>query len=309
MNYTKLRFRVYFVSVTLLMLYLISVDEWVGVAVMIALLAFGILFILFPDSDMDVNDDTFYDEKDEPQVHGTVKSDCLIYYGDQLEFSNEDIISILNRHSIFYSGLNDADKKKFIKRAVSFIEDKIFKIHDKSGFREMPVLISSTAIQLSFGLEKYLLPHFRYIHIHPEEFLGIHPTMRFLEGNVSGNCINISWKYFLQGFQFPQDGKNVGLHEMAHAYYYQNFGPCEIEDRYFVKTFDKFNECGNSIFTNIQNSEMCLYSNYAKKNFQEFWAESIELFFEKPMELRTAYPVLYGSISDLLKQDPLKKIT
>ncbi|MEJ7823275.1 MAG: zinc-dependent peptidase [Chitinophagaceae bacterium] len=173
----------------------------------------------------------------------------------------------------------------------------------------MPVLISSTAIQLSFGLQKYLLPHFTCINIHPEEFLGIHPTIRFLQGNVSGNCINISWKYFLQGFQFPQDGKNVGLHEMAHAYYYQNFGPCEIKDTDFIKTFNKFNDCGNKVYTSIQDTDPCLYSNYAKRNFQEFWAESIELFFEKPMEVRTSYPVLYESISDLLNQDPTKRFT
>ena len=297
MRYNKTRLNIYFVVVTVILLDLAYENLWGGVAIMAAFLVFGMLIMLFPKQ--------FYGGGNKPYMKST--KDCLTYYGDQLDFSEDDLIPILNRHSAFYSNLDDAGKEKFIKRLIKFIEDKTFKIHDKSGFREMPVLISSTAIQVSFGLEKYLLPHFTYIHIHPEEFLGIHPTMRFLEGNVSGNSINISWKYFLQGFQFPLDGKNVGLHEMAHAYYYQNFGPCEIKDSDFINTFGKFDECGNQVFTAIQNKDMCLYSNYAKKNFQEFWAESIELFFEKPMEVRANYPVLYESICDLLNQDPIKK--
>ena len=60
----------------------------------------------------------------------------------------------------------------------------------------MPVLISAAAIQVSFGLEKYLLPDFPNIHIFPEEFIATEPSVRFLEGNVSDNCINISWKHF-----------------------------------------------------------------------------------------------------------------
>ncbi|MDB5221712.1 MAG: zinc-dependent peptidase [Chitinophagaceae bacterium] len=292
------------------MLYLISVEEWIGVAVMIALMVFGILFILFPESKMEVNDNIFYDEIDEPQLHHTKdKDNCLIYYGDQLDLSEEEIKDILLRHFIFYSTLDNDDKQKFITRLTSFMDDKVFKIHDESGFKEMPVLISATAIQVSFGLEEYLLPHFIYIHIYPEEYIGVHPTIRFLEGNVSGNRITISWKYFLDGFRFPQDGKNVGLHEMAHAYYYQNFGPCEIKDSDFINAFTKFNECGNKVYTSIQDTALCLYSGYAKKNFQEFWAESLELFFEKPMEVKTTYPVLYESLCDVLNQDPVKNFS
>lgn len=299
----------YFTTVTIPLLFFLYYQVWAPTIVFGFCVFMGIMVILFPNSKMKTVYDEFYDARHgpEPRVRTKPKEGCLTYHGHQLDFHEEDIKSILKKHSTFYSSLDDPDKRKFIKRLTAFIDDKIFKIHDKSGFREMPVLISSTAIQLSFGLDKYMLPHFTYINIHPEAFLGIHPTIRFLAGNVSGNSINISWKYFLHGFLFPEDGKNVGLHEMAHAYHYQNFGPCEIKDRDFVASFNKFNECGNHVFTNIQGSSPCLYSDYAKKNFQEFWAESIELFFEKPIEVRTTYPVLYESICDVLNQDPVKK--
>ncbi len=253
----NLGLNVIFTVFTFFFLYLFANEIWVGAGVIGFVLLLAILIILFPNSKMRTEYNEFYDTRYSDPPRAQSKTDCLTYYGDQLDFSKEDIISILNRHSIFYLKLDDAGKRKFLKRLSAFMEDKTFKIHDKSGFKEMPVLISATAIQVSFGLEEYLLHHFHYINIHPEEFLGLHPTIRFLEGNVSGNSINISWKYFLHGFQFPQDGKNVGLHEMAHAYHYQNFGPCEIKDKDFVRTFDKFNECGNQVFTIIETVAKC----------------------------------------------------
>jgi Mlc titration factor MtfA (ptsG expression regulator) len=44
---------------------------------------------------------------------------------------------------------------------------------------------------------------------------------------------------------------------------------------------------------------------YAATDFQEFWAVSVETFFEKPKELKTKMPDLYKAISDLLNLDPL----
>lgn len=229
---------------------------------------------------------------------------CLTYKGYDLNFSVADLIPILEKHFIYYTKLTNDDKEKFLSRLQEFISKKTFVIHDESGFKEMPVLISATAIQLSFGLDKYLLPHFSHIHIFPEEFIGISPTLRLLEGNVSGHCINLSWKHFLKGFQFPDDGQNVGLHEMAHAYYYQNFETGQYVSKDFVKTFEVFNSYGDKVLQQETEPGNNLYTDYGLRNMQEFWAESIELFFEKPHDLKMKYPKLYLTIKEILKQDP-----
>lgn len=171
----------------------------------------------------------------------------------------------------------------------------------------MPILVSATAVQLGFGLDKYLLPNFSHINIYPQEIVSVTASIRFLEGNVSGHNINISWKYFLRGFQLPNDGENVGLHEMAHAFYYQSFGPCDEKDDEFVEAFNTFNSCGNEVFQKLSQSPNGIYTDYAKRNFQEFWAESVELFFEKSLELRTTYPALHQCMCDILKQDPTQR--
>ena len=99
------------------------------------------------------------------------------------------------------------------------------------------------------------------------------------------------------------DGQNVGLHEMAHAYYYQNFETTEQVNHNFVTTFDEFNQYGNKAFEQEKQVGNDLYSDYALTNFQEFWAESIELFFEKPAALQLKYPELFDTIKEILNQE------
>ncbi|MEO8772156.1 MAG: zinc-dependent peptidase [Ferruginibacter sp.] len=251
------------------------------------------------------NDEQYKTAADESSTE--TSDPCLCYEGNQLNFSNAAMALMLNKRSVYFTKLNPFEKEKFIKRLQLFISKKTFYIHDNSGFKEMPVLISASAIQLSFGLENFLLPDFHYIHIYPDAFVRVDQTIKFLEGNVSGDCINISWKYFLEGFDIPDDGQNVGLHEMAHAYYFQNLQCSECEDRKFKNEYSVFELNGDKVFKKEAEPGNDLYSDYAMTNFQEFWAESVEIFFEKPMRLRSDYPELYETIRDLLNQDPARK--
>lgn len=233
------------------------------------------------------------------------KKVLLVFYGDELYFSDQQVATILTKRFPYYNKLSPTWKITFIQRLQSFMTDKTFKIHDKKGYKEMLVLISAAAIQLTFGLKKYLLPHFRFIHIHPQEFLRVQPILCFLEGNVSGHSINLSWKHFLEGYAKPDDGQNVGLHELAHALYYQTFEVEENVDSNFRDLYNNFNVDGNKAYNTEKTIAGGLYSEYAEKNFQEFWAESVEIFFEKPVQMESHYPQLYQTMKGLLNQDPL----
>ncbi|MBS1512964.1 MAG: zinc-dependent peptidase [Bacteroidetes bacterium] len=228
----------------------------------------------------------------------------LTYYGDELTFTDLEIVAVLHKRFPYYNKLSNADKTRFTSRLQQFMASKIFKIHDKAGYKEMPILISAAAVQLTFGLEKFLLPNFRFIHVFPQEFIRAQEGYNFLEGNVSGHAINLSWKHFLEGYSIGDDGQNVGLHELAHALYYQNFITEENVDANFRDTFDAFNNYGNKVFNQESLPGNDLYSDYALKNFQEFWAESAEIFFEKPVVLKSTYPELYESLKNIFNQDP-----
>jgi len=236
------------------------------------------------------------------------KTPYLVYYGDELNFADAELAAILVRRFPYFKDLSALQKAKFIERLQNFIANKTFKIHDSKGYKEMPVLISAAAIQLTFGLKKYLLPNFEFIHVYPQEFMRVHNTICFLEGNVSGHAINLSWKHFLEGYAIVNDGQNVGLHELAHALYYQTFVVEENADKNFRNLYNGFISDGNKAYHTEKTVEGGLYSDYAIKNFQEFWAESAEIFFEKPAAMKSLYPQLYETLKFLLNQDPVNKI-
>ncbi len=306
MNYLRQQVVIFFTIFLSLEVIFLYERIWPAVGVFGFCIIMGVMLVASPD--VDLKDTDYTDENGNPVAPEiTNEQPYLQYDGDTLNFFREDITSMLSKHLPYFTSLAFAEQQKFIQRVNSFINNKVFRIHDRSGFREMPVLISACAVQLSFGLEKYILPHFKVINIYPAAFILTSPTIRFLEGNVGDNSINISWKYFLEGFQLPDDGQNVGLHEMAHAYYYQNFGPCAEIDKTFVEHFNNFTTCGENVFNQICKQGDGLFSDYAKRNFQEFWAESVEHFFENSMTLKLRYPEMYLDIAQLLNQDPAAK--
>lgn len=278
--------------------------------VMLAIIALGVLVLIFPVAHFSARTESMLSYPEEESTYEDcnedsteIKNDQLIYYGSELDFEEQEIELILHKHLPYFKKLDIKNQEKFIKRLYKFLKSKTFHIHDESGFKEMPILISATAVQLSFGLDHYLLPNFENIHIYPQEFVGIHSNFRILEGNVSNFCINLSWKHFLKGFQLPDDGQNVGLHEFAHAYYFQFFETGESVDKKFAASYPEFDALGNAVIVHEKWPGNNLYSDYGLSNLQEFWAESVELFFEKPVSLKSRYPDLFSALIKIWNQD------
>ncbi len=265
---------------------------------------FFFIFIVITASKNSKRASYYDDDEQTDNVPDNNSPAFLTYNGSDLNFSDDELVKVLHKHFPYYAGLNYNDQLKFFKRLKKFIGQKIFVIHDESGFKEMPILISAAAVQLSFGLQNYLLPNFSHIHIFPDAFIGLHPTLRLLEGNVSGHTINLSWKHFMDGYRFPDNGQNVGLHEFAHAFYYQYFETGDNVEQDFVARFPKFDACGNRAYQEEQLPGNDLYSDYALTNFQEFWAESVEIFFERPAQMKLKYADLFAAMCEVLNQDP-----
>jgi len=124
---------------------------------------------------------------------------------------------------------------------------------------------------------------------------------------VSPDGIFISWKYFLQGYGDTTDNVNVAIHEMAHALEHENFiSDTDIDSRFRVD-FAKFSSASGLVFASAVVNRSSYLRDYAFKNMQEFWAVSVEAFFENPAGLKQSLPQLYGTLCDILNQDPLTK--
>jgi Mlc titration factor MtfA (ptsG expression regulator) len=215
---------------------------------------------------------------------------------------HQEIEIILDKYFTYYRNLDRHLQFKFFDRMIKFMYSKNFLIYSDEPFKEMPVLISAAAVQISFGLDEFELPHYNYIRVHKEEYFAEN-SLRILAGNVEGNCITLAWNHLLKGYYDYTDGNNVGLHEMAHALYYQEIIVEEDDEDSFANHFKQLMTDGENVLQ-LKQCPHQLYSSYAFTNLQEFWAVSVELFFEKAHHLQNAYPHIFDHLKNILRQNP-----
>lgn len=231
----------------------------------------------------------------------TYQKKYLVYSGKNLNFSVGELRNILFKYHPYFEQLNPQLQEIFIERLQAFMQQKIFIIHAKEGYKEMPVLLSAAAVQITFGLDNYLLPYFKYLQIHPKEYFAKN-SLRVLAGHVHSNSITIAFNHLLEGYEDYTSGCNVGLHEMAHALYYQEIIVNNSNDKNFEYYFQKIMQEGTELYEERHLNK--LYSDYAFKELQEFWAESVELFFERPNDLEYHFPEIFEFMKNILNQNP-----
>jgi Mlc titration factor MtfA (ptsG expression regulator) len=214
--------------------------------------------------------------------------------------------SIISQHISYFNELSDEGKKRFLERAVHFRSIKHFSYIGMDEKKEIPILISAAAVQITFGLGKYELPFFKNIYITPDAYQRTGEKEIFV-GHVSPEGIFISWKYFLQGYGDTTDNVNVAIHEMAHVLEHENFINETDVDSSFKVNFAKFSLVSGPVFASAIVNRRSYLRDYAFTNMQEFWAVSVEAFFENPAGLKQSLPQLYGTLCDILNQDPLTK--
>src|SRR6202012_2815187 len=156
-----------------------------------------------------------------------------------LDTRHEDFDGLLSRYNPYYRSLPVSGRDRFLRRVLQFIESKKFEYIDIEREEIMPLLVSSAAVQLTYGLSRFQMDYFETIYIVKDKYrFGLY-NMPF-EGHVSDDGIYLSWHHFFREFTDYSDGQNVGLHEMAHALTYVNFTAREGRDAAFQKSFSHF---------------------------------------------------------------------
>ncbi|HXA00593.1 MAG TPA: zinc-dependent peptidase [Cytophagaceae bacterium] len=213
---------------------------------------------------------------------------------------------ILDNYFPYYNNLNSDQKKEFERRLKYFLLDKEFigrKMPEVT--EEMKTLVGACAVQITFGYKPLKLSNFPQIILYPSQYYSRY-TKKNHRGEVNANgIIVLSWEHFLKGYKIPNDGFNLGLHEMAHALKLED--AISQEEFAFIDHDDlnDFYKKSTVEFKKIRLGEKSFIRKYAAINREEFFAVCIEQFFEQPAEFKEALPELYLSLCQLLKQDPL----
>jgi len=118
----------------------------------------------------------------------------------------------------------------------------------------------------------------------------------------------LSWTHAKQGAINDQDGHNVVFHEFAHQIddlsgrtdgapnlgKNQNFADWE---RVFVTAYETHVQ-------NVHKGRRTVIDPYGAEGHEEFFAVSVEVFFEKPASLKQSEPEVYEQLSLLFQLDP-----
>ncbi len=219
--------------------------------------------------------------------------------------------SVVARYFNYYNRLGLEEQRKFLFRTYLFQHSKNFHFIEVEETAEMPILVSAAAVQLTFGLEKFKLNYFDDIFILRDDYHYGFYSRPFM-GHVDQTGIYLSWDNFIKGITSQTPNCDVGLHEMGHALAYVNFITQTGEDKHFKTEFPNFSKVARPIFTSMQQGEggaKNLLGDYAATNYHEFWAVSVEVFFENPVQFRHELPELYEAMARVLNQDPLNFIS
>ena len=205
----------------------------------------------------------------------------------------------------FYRNLNASNKRKFECNVKYFISKKEFEGRDGCFVTsEMKLLVAATATQIAFGHFPTIYEHFRRIIIYPDKYFS-GSTQRYHFGEVQSNgVIKLSWKAFTEGAAINNDGIHVGYHEMAHALKIEDATLHDMEHCFMDKhALRDFHHYANERIRNYK--EGSFMRDYAFSNSEEFFAVSIEYFFETPAQLRKHEPEVYNYLRTILNLDPL----
>ncbi len=206
---------------------------------------------------------------------------------------------------VYYRNLTPAGRARFQQRVRDYTgSTRIISVDRTPLTDHHRAFIAASAVQLTFGLRKWDIKHFHTIRIYPQEFYS-RMNERYLKGGAAKNgVIWFSYKHYLSGYEDQENGINLGLHEMSHALMLNmEEGNQEPE---FNSAFEVLAPVGKAVMAKVKSGEVKFLRNYASTNFYEFFAVSMEEFFERPAEFRRQLPELYKAIATLLNQDPLR---
>lgn len=207
---------------------------------------------------------------------------------------------------MYYQELTPSGKKEFVRRVLNFIESHTIDGEDDfSPGLPAKIHVAAAATQLTFGLDDFAFTHFDTVILYPGIF-RMWPEGPLMKGATTPNgVIRISLKDFEAGYNNPSDKLNVGLHEFGHGLFMEFLKKAtedESTDEIMKQNLYHYIEESDRMLKEEKHKDLFL-RDYAFTNRHEFFAVSVEHFFEAPKQFREQLPKLYYLLMNLLQQD------
>ncbi|MGE5943027.1 MAG: zinc-dependent peptidase [Flavobacteriales bacterium] len=226
-----------------------------------------------------------------------------IHFYPFLKQLNKEQKSILSTKFRFYNKLTNKQKSFFEHRVASFIKDKDFIGRDGLVITdEIMVLISATAVMLTFGFRDFYIALISKIVVYPNKFYSVtNKDYHKGEFNPKLETLVLSWEDFKKGFDIGNDNLNLGIHEFTHAIHLNSIKERDISSTIFS---DSFSELSKLLAEkeDLRNRLIAskYFRQYAFTNQFEFLAVAIENFIETPQDFKSEFPEIYGKVRQML---------
>ncbi|PYL87368.1 MAG: hypothetical protein DMF17_03005 [Verrucomicrobia bacterium] len=236
-------------------------------------------------------------------------------------FPNEWLKIIKNRVA-FFVRLSAMDQAELLDHIQVFLAEKGFEgcagleIND-----EIRVTIAAQACLLLLHRRTDYFPLLLTILVYPSTYLV--DEQRHVEGPVweegkmsrlgeTGRTMGsmvLAWDAVKSGAADPSDGKNVVLHEFAHQLDYENFAADGAPALATREQQMSWREVMRTEFASLRAADdtgiPTLLDTYGATNPAEFFAVSVEAFFERPSALRSRHPKFYAELQRYFNQSPI----
>jgi len=235
----------------------------------------------------------------------------------------EKWLTLIQRHVVFLRRLSASDRAELLGHIQVFLAEKRFE--GCGGFAitdEVRVTIAAHACLLLLHRKTDYFPGLLTILVYPLTYtveekrqVGEHV---WEEGTVSrlgetgrrmGSLV-LSWGAVKHGAADPSNGKNVVLHEFAHQLDFENDAADGVPGLATREQQLAWAAVMRAEFASLRAADEggipTLLDTYGATDPAEFFAVSVEAFFEQPHALRAHHPKLYAELRKYFQQDPVE---
>ena len=238
----------------------------------------------------------------------TIRQDIRRYFFVKHPFPDE-WHTILERSVSFYAKLDEEARNRFDRDVQIFLgEQRIYGIEGKKVPIETKLLVAASAATLGHGRPDWEWGRTRDIVVYPKAFDDEYDVAdgAKIAGMVQEHGpILFSDRDLKYGYRRSADGYNVGLHELAHVVDLEDGSADGIPgDLNWMSGMPWADRIRKDLTNKHGRRLKSLLGNYAYTNEAEFFAVSVETFFERPKKLEQRDPELYRLLSQYFNLDP-----
>jgi Mlc titration factor MtfA (ptsG expression regulator) len=232
-------------------------------------------------------------------------------------------LTLVQRHVVFFHRLSAGDRAELLGHIQVFLAEKRFE--GCGGFAitdEVRVTIAAQACLLLLHRRTDYFPRLLTILVYPLTYMAEERRQvgehLWEEGTVSrlgetgrrmGSLV-LSWGAVKHSAADPSDGKNVVLHEFAHQLDFENDAADGVPGLSTREQQIAWSEVMRSEYASLRAADESgiptLLDTYGATDPAEFFAVSVEAFFEQPRALRAHHPKLYAELRTYFQQDPVE---